>query len=142
VERARRHERRLSVVMIDLDHFKVLKDTFGHAVGDELLCAFGRFLSARCRAEDIVCRYGGEEFTVLLPETSLARARERAEELRVAAAEARPPGQTPPIDPVTLSIGVACYPQHGDTGASLLHAADAALYRAKTLGRDCVMTAA
>jgi diguanylate cyclase (GGDEF)-like protein len=142
IQRAERRSTSVGVLMIDLDHFKRLNDTFGHDAGDTMLCALADLFRTRFRGEDIVCRYGGEEFTILLPETSLARAQERAEELRAAAAEARPPGQNPPIDPVTLSIGVACYPQHGDTGAALLHAADAALYRAKAQGRDRVVMAA
>jgi diguanylate cyclase (GGDEF)-like protein len=141
IQRAARRSTPVGVMMIDLDHFKRLNDTFGHDAGDAMLCAFADLFRGRFRGEDIVCRYGGEEFTVLLPETTLERALERAEELRAAAAEARPSGPVQPLDPVTLSIGVASYPQHGDTGAALLSAADAALYRAKTAGRDRVVAA-
>ena len=135
--RAAREQGKLGVVMIDLDHFKAFNDRSGHVAGDEVLRDVAKLLGSSVRAEDIVCRYGGEEFTVLLPNAGLNEVKVRAETLREAAAAlAVPDGQR-----VTLSLGVAVYPDHGETAAALIGAADAALYQAKAGGRDRVVAA-
>jgi diguanylate cyclase (GGDEF)-like protein len=98
-------------------------------------------LKSRFRGSDIVCRYGGEEFVVILPEISVNNARQRLEQLRqdLPRIVVRQDGQI--IEGVTVSMGIAYYPVHGRTNQSLLHAADKALYRAKELGRDCIVMA-
>jgi len=129
----------MGVIMMDLDHFKQYNDTFGHSAGDELLGALGSLVQQQIRGEDIACRYGGEEFLLILPGTSISIALERAEILRQAVKEMHRHHQG--LKPTTLSLGVAVYPDHGDTGLQLIQSADAALYRAKQAGRDQVMSA-
>jgi diguanylate cyclase (GGDEF)-like protein len=140
VRRAGREAVSLGVIMADLDHLKRLNDEFGHAAGDAVLRAIGAFLAANVRTEDVVCRYGGEEFALLLPKASLADAGLRAEALRAGVAGLRPGiGTGAPLPVVTMSFGVAAMPDQGSTGDGLLGAADAALYRAKAEGRDRVV---
>ena len=125
--------------MMDLDHFKEYNDTFGHSAGDKLLSALGTLLKSHIRGEDIACRYGGEEFLLILPGASMEIALERAEGLRQAVKEMHQHYQG--LKPASLSLGVAVYPDHGDTGVQLIQSADAALYRAKQAGRDRVVAA-
>ena len=141
LRRAERKQFKLGILMIDVDHFKNLNDTFGHEAGDAVLRSFGTLLKDFFRAEDIVCRYGGEEFTVILPETSLAAATKRASELCVSTKQMVVQHRREVLRPVTISIGVAILGEHGTTAASLLSAADSALYQAKEQGRDRVITA-
>jgi diguanylate cyclase (GGDEF)-like protein/PAS domain S-box-containing protein len=130
----------LGIVMIDIDHFKRFNDTYGHAAGDALLRELGEFLQTHVRSEDIACRYGGEEFTLILPDASLEAAQQRAEELRQEVRHLQmQAGQAHEV--ITLSLGVAIYPQHGGTIETVLQAADSALYRAKQEGRDRVVVA-
>ncbi|UCF91590.1 MAG: diguanylate cyclase [Desulfobacterales bacterium] len=139
--RAKRHGTNLGIIIIDVDHFKAFNDTHGHEAGDILLRELGSFLKKDTREEDIACRYGGEEFTLILPEASLENTRRRAEELRLGVKEklrVEYLGQTLRI---TISLGVAVYPQHGATAEDVLVAADTALYRAKAAGRDRVVLA-
>jgi len=142
LRRADRKQRPLAALMLDLDHFKRYNDTLGHAAGDQMLRSIGNFLQSRMRKDDIVCRYGGEEFTIIMPESSLEIATQRAERLREDSKrlEINLNGQF--IGSVTFSVGIACFPEHGTTSDQLLHAADLALYRAKAAGRDCVMAGA
>jgi diguanylate cyclase (GGDEF)-like protein len=136
--RAAREDSSLGVIMVDLDHFKAYNDRFGHAAGDALLRTIGQGLRDNVRAEDIACRYGGEEFTIILPNASKEDTRRRAEVLRAEARRLQ--GQL--IDAgVTLSLGVAAFPQDGSDSAAVLAAADRALYRAKAAGRDRVEVA-
>ncbi|MGE8213400.1 MAG: diguanylate cyclase [Stenotrophomonas sp.] len=128
----------LSVLMLDVDHFKQFNDTHGHAGGDAVLAAVGQLLSARLRGEDIACRYGGEEFTVILPESDSTDAHRYAEELRLAISQLAVPFSGKPLPSVTASIGLATYPTDGVVGLTLLRKADAALYRAKRNGRNRV----
>ena len=130
----------LGIVMIDIDHFKSFNDTYGHAAGDVLLRELGQFLQKRIRNEDIACRYGGEEFMLIMPDASLETARQRAEDLRHEIRMLRVEGAQSE-EPITLSVGVAIHPQHGRTIENILRAADSALYRAKKEGRDRVMVA-
>jgi diguanylate cyclase (GGDEF)-like protein len=125
----------LAVLVLDLDHFKDVNDTYGHVAGDAVLAEFARRIRIGLREVDSAFRHGGEEFVVLLPETDAYGGAIVAERL-VAAVRDRPV----PIDadqiPISVSIGVAVYPQHGDSAKRVLEAADAALYEAKKGGRD------
>jgi diguanylate cyclase (GGDEF)-like protein len=138
LRRASREDYSLGLLMMDLDHFKELNDGFGHAAGDLMLRAVGRFLGSSVRGDDIACRFGGEEFVVILPRASLENTRRRAEVLRTGMKGLQPEPSGTPGAGLTISIGVACAPEHGETREQLVHAADVALYRAKTLGRDRV----
>ena len=140
MNRVTRQLRPLGIIMIDIDHFKKYNDTYGHATGDALLRELAQVLQKRVRAEDIACRYGGEEFTLIMPDASLETARQRAEELRHAVRSLRLQGSESD-ETITLSVGISLYPQHGRTIENVLHAADSAMYRAKKEGRDRVMIA-
>lgn len=141
IARCRRRQQPLAVLMIDIDHFKAFNDRHGHAMGDAALTAFARLLRDSCRAEDIACRYGGEEFTLILPESDADQALARAEEIRAGAALLRIGEPGAALLRITTSIGVAIMPDHGDVGLELMRAGDRALYRAKHAGRDRVMLA-
>jgi diguanylate cyclase (GGDEF)-like protein len=139
LRRAERRQRPLGILMLDLDHFKRCNDTFGHDAGDALLRAVGHFLETHIRGEDLACRYGGEEFLLILTDSSLGDTAKRAEELRegIKGLQVRPRGTT--LGPVSASLGVAVFPEHGVTADALVRAADAALYQAKAEGRDRVV---
>ncbi len=139
--RAARGERAIGIILLDLDHFKPLNDSCGHDAGDALLRELAGVLKSRVRDGDIACRYGGEEFVLILPEAPLELARRRAEELREEVKRLRVSHRGRVIGPITVSLGVAAFPDHGKNSATLLHAADAALYRAKDEGRDRVIIA-
>ena len=139
--RAERHNHAVTIIMLDIDHFKVFNDTYGHEVGDIVLKELGALLQRHVRTEDIACRYGGEEFLLILPEVILEVAKYRAEELRVLAHELGITYQGNVLS-VSVSIGVAVFPQHGHDLKQVIYAADAALYQAKKDGRDRVVTAA
>lgn len=139
--RASRIKRSVGVIMLDLDHFKGFNDTFGHEAGDVLLRQLGTFLKQHLRGGDIACRYGGEEFALILPEVSPATLRRRAEQLREGIKRIIVPYQGRNLDTLTMSLGVAMFPEHGATGQRVLTAADAALYEAKRTGRDRVVIA-
>jgi diguanylate cyclase (GGDEF)-like protein len=139
LRRATRKQSTLGILMIDVDHFKSLNDTFGHEAGDAVLRSLGSFLQQHFRAEDIVCRYGGEEFTVILPETTLEAARHRATELCQAVKQMLVQHRGQVLRSISLSVGIAISGEHGSTADSLLHAADSALYLAKKQGRDRVV---
>ena len=136
--RAQRHGDSLGVIMMDLDKFKNFNDSFGHDMGDKLLTTFGHFIKDTIRKEDVACRWGGEEFVLILPGASLSTSIERAEEIRSRTKQLQVPTGTP-HRPVTLSLGIAVYPENGSTTDDLLKAADTALYRAKRGGRNRVM---
>jgi diguanylate cyclase (GGDEF)-like protein len=131
----------IGMIMIDIDHFKRFNDTHGHAAGDALLRETGRFLQNHIRSEDIGCRYGGEEFLLILPDASLEVTQQRAELLQQAARGLQVQDADNSFGGITLSLGVALYPQHGRTIENVMRAADAALYRAKQQGRDQVVVA-
>ncbi|NWO11711.1 diguanylate cyclase [Chromohalobacter salexigens] len=134
--RAERQPSPLSVLMLDIDHFKPINDDHGHAFGDKALIGVADLLSANVRRGDIVCRYGGEEFVVIMPGAGLSAARQRGEHLRqrVATLDIAMDDGTPLR--LTVSLGLACYPQHGEYAETLLHHADMALYEAKQGGRN------
>jgi diguanylate cyclase (GGDEF)-like protein len=138
---ARRKRRPLAVMMLDLDHFKRYNDTFGHSAGDKALATVGETLLRCVRAEDVACRYGGEEFTLILPECSLQQATLRAEEIRMRLREAPSPRDCEATDPLTVSIGVAAFDETTDRVDLLLRFADDALFDAKRAGRDRVVSA-
>lgn len=139
--RARRRGSQVGIMMIDIDNFKQFNDLFGHEAGDALLSAIGNFLRSHVRGEDIACRYGGEEVSVILPDSSLEDTRRRAEELREGIKTLRVEHRRQYLGPVTVSVGVAVFPSHGDSGESVMRASDLALYQAKAEGRDRVVTA-
>jgi diguanylate cyclase (GGDEF)-like protein len=141
LRRASRESYPLGLLMMDLDHFKDLNDGYGHTAGDLMLRAVGDFLGSSVRGDDIACRYGGEEFVVILPRASVDNTRQRAEMLREGMKNLQLDPSGPPLPSVTMSIGVACAPLHGETREELIHAADVALYRAKAQGRDQVVVA-
>ncbi|MDQ2732377.1 MAG: diguanylate cyclase [Armatimonadota bacterium] len=141
INRAARERRAVGIVMLDVDHFKRFNDTFGHEAGDLLLRDLGTCLQAHVRAEDIACRYGGEEFTLILPESTLENTTRRAEQLREQLRELDVQYHHRSIGGVTISLGVACFPEHGATGAAVMHQADRALYKAKQEGRNRVIVA-
>lgn len=134
---AQREGHPVSVIMGDLDHFKAVNDRFGHLAGDEVLRVFGNLMKQQVRGSDSYCRYGGEEFLLLLPRMSAANAARRAEQLRSAMAASPVTYGTASIA-VTASFGVATFPQDGRSGDELIAAADSAMYAAKAAGRDRV----
>jgi|SRR5882672_4251319 len=139
VSRAKRSGLPFGVMMMDIDHFKRCNDTFGHAAGDAVLRAVGQHVLTLTRSEDILCRYGGEEFVLVMTHASPRAVWERAELLRLGVQGLKVEHESRQIGPVTLSIGVAMLPDHGDSGQAVLQAADAALYQAKRAGRNCVV---
>ncbi len=136
IERARRYGAGMAVLMIDIDQFKRLNDEFGHLLGDEVLRQVSSLLHQQLRKIDVVCRYGGEEFAILLSQTNPQHALGVAEKLRTLTEGWQFPGVP---RPVTISGGAAAYPEHGTTRDELVRAADAALYMAKQAGRNRVM---
>jgi diguanylate cyclase (GGDEF)-like protein len=139
LRRGDRSQSPLGVVMIDLDHFKPFNDTHGHDAGDMLLRDLGRLLQTSVRSGDVACRYGGEEFMLILPGADAEITRKRAERIREAVKHLFVSHRGQSVGSVTMSAGVAAFPDHGTTGEVLTQAADAALYRAKTEGRDRVV---
>lgn len=140
--RAERKAAPLALIMLDVDQFKQFNDTFGHEAGDLVLREIGLSLKGYVRGGDIACRYGGEEFTVLMPETTLATAQQRAEKLREAVRRLQLQQSGQMLGGITVSLGVAVFPEHGSTLEMLLRAADVALYEAKRAGRDQIVVAA
>jgi diguanylate cyclase (GGDEF)-like protein len=140
IYRATREGAALGVIMLDLDRFKAYNDHHGHATGDALLRELAETLDTSIRAEDVACRYGGEEFTIILPHATKEETRRRAEVLRERAHQVTVPAASGGPG-VTVSLGVAAYPEDGASADALLTAADAALYRAKDHGRDRVEVA-
>jgi diguanylate cyclase (GGDEF)-like protein/PAS domain S-box-containing protein len=141
IYRGRRAGNSLGLIMIDLDYFKHYNDAHGHEAGDNLLQNLGNFLAQRVRREDVACRYGGEEFVLILAETSQEIVRQRAEEIRREFAKIPVLYRGQVLEGVTVSLGVAMFPEHGATGRDVLRAADDAMYRAKAQGRNRVVVA-
>ena len=140
LRRARRSGKNIGILMADIDYFKKFNDTLGHEAGDALLVALSRFFETRVRGYDIACRFGGEEFVLILPEATLENSKKRAEALRDEVKKLEVRYQDKPLGTITLSFGVAVFPDHGASPEALLRAADTALYRAKAEGRDRVVT--
>jgi diguanylate cyclase (GGDEF)-like protein len=139
--RAQRKAAKLGVVMLDVDHLKQVNDTFGHEAGDTLLEVLGHWLQSNIRAEDISCRYGGDEFILILPDASLESTYQRARQICEGARLLKISHHDRPLGLATVSIGVAGFPENGQTRDALLAAVDAALYKAKERGRNCVVAA-
>jgi diguanylate cyclase (GGDEF)-like protein len=139
LRRAARHGTPLGVMMLDLDHFKRFNDTFGHAAGDVVLREVGHLLQHYLRGEDIACRYGGEEFTLILIDAPLSVVVQRANQIREAVKALTISHHGQSLGIASISLGVAMFPEHGLTSEKLVRSADAALYRAKEAGRDRVI---
>ena len=140
-EVAIRSERPLSLLIFDIDHFKRFNDSHGHDAGDQVLRMVGSVLETCFRGSDTVCRYGGEEFAVLMPGASLDEARQRAENLRVSIADSQVEYHGKQLGNLTISAGIACWPESSSALDELFRAADRALYQAKDTGRNRVVTA-
>ncbi len=138
--KADRKDYPLSLIMMDIDHFKHINDAHGHKVGDQALQSLADFIHCRIRRSDTACRFGGDEFVIIMPETSAQSAFERAECFRKDVQALQLPNISMP-DNFTVSIGIATYPLHGATKGDLLRAADQALYTAKAQGRNRVVVA-
>jgi diguanylate cyclase (GGDEF)-like protein/PAS domain S-box-containing protein len=141
VHRVMRENNDLGIIMLDVDHFKHFNDTFGHDAGDIVLKEIGKFLQENIRKSDIACRFGGEEFTIILPNSSLEDTREKAEQLRLGVKHLSIQYANQALGMITISLGVAAFPSHGKTPQELLHNADLALFKAKEKGRDRVVSA-
>jgi diguanylate cyclase (GGDEF)-like protein len=139
--RAERKQYPVGIIMADIDHFKRFNDTFGHAAGDVVLVQVANSLRSHVRSSDVSCRYGGEEFVLVLPEASLKITQIRAGQIREDIRQLSMDYDGQPLSAVTLSLGVAVFPAHGSTMDSILKAADNALYGAKRGGRDRVAVA-
>jgi len=142
LQRAARKMRPLTVVFLDIDHFKRFNDVFGHAAGDSVLLALAELMRSFYRGDDVVCRYGGEEFAVILPEATEQEAAIRLNEFRQKVKDLVVVGRGAALDSISISVGIAAFPKHGSTSAVLLEAADKALYLSKFEGRDRVSIAA
>jgi diguanylate cyclase (GGDEF)-like protein len=138
LRRAQRHGRPIAAIMVDVDHFKRFNDSFGHEAGDLVLRELAAVLRRFARKSDVACRYGGEEFLVLLPECPFDAARQKAEQLRKEVAKLELRYDDQPLGPVTVSLGVAAFPDHAKESEQLLRCADEALYLAKQTGRNRV----
>jgi diguanylate cyclase (GGDEF)-like protein len=138
---ATRTTTRVAVLVLDIDQFKTFNDTYGHDAGDAILQAVSEVLTRYSRASDVVCRFGGEEFLVILPNCSLEDAQLRADEIRRRISALRIPYRDLNLPGPTISCGLAAFPEHGDNADGLIHIADRALYAAKDAGRDQVAVA-
>ncbi len=141
LRRAARYSRPLGIVILDIDNFQGINETYGRDAGDMMLREFAKDLAGHVRREDVTCRYGGEEFVLILPEASLDIVRQRAEQLHSDSKRLAVITREQNIEGLALSIGIASFPEHGNTAETLLQAADHALYHAKALGRDRVVVA-
>lgn len=138
LSRANRDKAQLSILMFDIDHFKLANDRFGHACGDQILQMLGELFRGHTRKEDVACRYGGEEFVLVMPGMSVKAAQDKAEELRRRCSEMEFI-QAGELIRITVSVGVSVFPLNGRSPDELLRAADRALYRAKAQGRNCTV---
>jgi diguanylate cyclase (GGDEF)-like protein len=140
--RAGRNGTSLALLMVDVDFFKRLNDTFGHLAGDATLKELGALFRTSVRAGDVACRLGGEEFALLMPDIDASVVRQRANALRASGERLLVEYHAEVVGPVTVSVGIARFPDHGRDAVALLREADAALYRAKAEGRNRVCEAA
>ena len=136
ISKAQRNQTNIGIILMDIDHFKKINDNYNHGLGDVVLGDIGEFLSNNIRESDIACRYGGEEFILIFPHANLENTYKRAEVLRKNIKRLHFRFQKHHIQSLTVSIGVANFPQHGLTGEEAIHHADLALFAAKKQGRD------
>jgi diguanylate cyclase (GGDEF)-like protein len=136
IARSKRQKKSFSLVMIDVDHFKRYNDTYGHEAGDRILQKFADILRAQFRESDILCRYGGEEFIILLPEAGIEDAKKRCEQLLESVRNELFLPSLPKSKPVTISMGISTYPKHSRNPEQLIDKSDKALYEAKASGRN------
>lgn len=141
LRRAHHLSHSLAIVTVDIDHFQHFNNTYGHDAGDEVLKEVGLLLQTHTRNSDIPCRYGGEEFVLIFPETSLQEATAIAEKLRLAFKHLHLVHRHQSLGAITVSLGISSFPEHGQTSQELIKSADVALYRAKANGRDRAETA-
>jgi diguanylate cyclase (GGDEF)-like protein/PAS domain S-box-containing protein len=141
LQRASRYRHSVGIIMLDIDHFKQFNTNYGHDGGDVLLRAVGAFLQNQVRGDDIACRYGGEEFTLILPGASLEDTQRRAEQVRRDVQHIRIEHNGQSLDTITMSLGVAAFPRCGRDDETVIKAADQALFQAKADGRNKVVTA-
>ncbi|NOY58973.1 MAG: PleD family two-component system response regulator [Calditrichaeota bacterium] len=140
IKRARRHKSQVSLIMMDIDHFKNYNDTYGHLAGDEVLRNVAKLMTGNIRGIDVAARYGGEEFVIVLPQTNKNAAKIVAEKLRILVGDQKFQNEdTQPNGKITISIGVATFPENATNLEELIHQADQRLYHAKSLGRNCVV---
>jgi diguanylate cyclase (GGDEF)-like protein len=139
IQRATRLQHPLAIIMLDVDQFKQINDSFGHPAGDNVLIELSKFFAEQVRPYDIVCRYGGDEFVLILPDTSREVIKGRAEYLREKVMSLTIPNENPIT--ITISVGVAIFPDNGSNGEMILKSADIALYKAKHNGGNCVVMA-
>lgn len=137
IMQAKQNRTSIGVLMIDIDFFKSINDTLGHQAGDEVLQQVSRVIEQQSRRSDMVCRYGGEEFVVIMPDVSASVATARAEQIRLAIRKIVHGNTTTPVSMLTVSLGIAFYPAQGMQATEVLAQADLALYAAKQAGRDC-----
>ncbi|MGB9069901.1 MAG: diguanylate cyclase [Candidatus Acidiferrales bacterium] len=142
IQRAIRNKEQVALLMVDIDHFKQFNDTFGHQAGDAFLREFGGLLNQRTRGQDVACRFGGEEFALILAGASLEAATKRAELLCESTRQLSVVHSGQTLGRVSLSVGISAFPMHGTNAEELLKTADQALYRAKSEGRDRAVVAA
>jgi len=141
LHRARREHGSVGIVMFDVDHFKDFNDCYGHRTADKMLSLLGRYMQSAVRCEDIVCRYGGEEFVLILPSSNGDESLKRAKQLQKGIRRLRLETEANPVGNITISAGIAVFPHHGADAEALLAVADRALYNAKESGRDRVVLA-
>lgn len=138
---AKQHQQPLCLIMVDIDYFKRFNDKWGHHAGDRVLRGVSQFLLHNIRPSDVACRYGGEELLLILPGTPLSEAERLAERLRIGVKQLSLHHPQQFLDVITISLGVSCFPEHGECCEDIIYAADAALYEAKALGRNRIVTA-
>ena len=138
IEIAKRYEQSFSLIIVDIDHFKKFNDTYGHQAGDAVLKQVAQTLKKNCRTTDIVCRYGGEEMSIILPNTSTEEALFNAKRINKAVAEKEFQLNSTETGKVTISVGVATFPNNAETPQELIEFADRGLYYAKEHGRNQV----
>jgi diguanylate cyclase (GGDEF)-like protein/PAS domain S-box-containing protein len=140
ITRAARKQTHIGVIMGDLDHFKKFNDVYGHAAGDKIIAQIGKLFNERFRGSDIACRYGGEEFLIILPESNMEDTLKRADALREEIKNMEMVFQGQILGTITMSMGIAAYPEKGTRMEELLRVSDTALYKAKQEGRDRVIS--
>jgi diguanylate cyclase (GGDEF)-like protein len=139
LRRAARHRTSVGIIMFDVDRMKPINDTFGHEAGDIVLRGVGELMLKMFRGEDVACRYGGDEFMIVLPEAGLEDIYQRADQLRQAFKNLSLEYEGSTLGPISLSIGVSVFPEHGTNTERLLQVSDEAVYLAKAAGGDRVM---